>query len=308
MVASRQRPPLTFRPLPLAWPGWVSPDAIGLGWAGNDVHADSAAAADQLRPDRAGGPQRRQPGAAGRAEHQLSGVLRLGERQQRGRDVGAGQLVVGAAERDGQLPLGGELGATSSGRPRRPGDMHGQQGPSGPGGDPCRPADQRLALRAAAERDHHPLPGMTVTRSHPAGARPPPLAGQLASQPQQGELTQRAQGRSLEPAAQRCPGSFRRVDVPVRQAFLQRLRRHVHQLDLARRADHWIRHGFPARDSGDLLGYVAERFQLTDSDCGDHVDACGQQLHGVLPSPGVSRARHVAVGEIVDQGHRGPAG
>ena len=115
------------------------------------------------------GRSRASRGLAGSAEHQLSGALRLGECQQRGRDVGVGQLVVRAAERDGELPLGGERGASSSGRAWRPGGMHGQQVPGGPGGDPCRPADESLALRAAAEHDHHPLPGMTVTRTWPPG-------------------------------------------------------------------------------------------------------------------------------------------
>lgn len=40
----------------------------------------------------------------------------------------------------------------------------------------------------------------------------------------------------------------------------------------------------------------------------DHVDACDKQLPGVLPSPGVTRPRRVAVSEIVHQRHRGPAG
>jgi hypothetical protein len=184
------------------------------------VHAYAAAVADQLRPDRGGGSQRGQPGAAGRAEHHLSGVLRLGERQQRARDVRVGQLVVGAAERDGELPLGGERGATGSGQVGRTGGMHGQQVPGGPGGDPGCPADERLALRAATERDHHPLPGMTITQNLGAGAGPPPVAGQLVGQPQQGKLPQRGQVRSLEPAAQHCPGPVLRIDVPVRQPFL----------------------------------------------------------------------------------------
>ena len=138
-----------------------------------------------------------------------------------------------------------------------------------------------------------------VTRNLAAGAGPPPVAGQLAGQPQQGKLTERGQVRSLEPAAQRCPGPLRRIDVPIRQPFLQRLRRHVHQFDLARGADHRIRHGFPVWDAGNLLHHVAKRFQLADADGGDYVDACRQQLPGVLPSPGVTRARRVAVGEIV---------
>ena len=85
----------------------------------------------------------------------------------------------------------------------------------------------------------------------------------------------------------------------MRQPFSQRLRRHVHQFDLARGADHRIWHGFPAWNAGDLLHHVAERFQLADANGGDYVNARGEQIPGVLPSPGVTRARHVAVGEII---------
>ncbi len=124
----------------------------------------------------------------------------MGERQQRGRNVLVGQLVVAAAERDGQLPLGGERGTVCGGWAARWGGVYGQQVAAGPGGDPGRPADQRLALRAAAKRDHHPLPGVTVIGNPAARLVPLRVAGQRAGQPEQGSLAQHRQVPGLEPA------------------------------------------------------------------------------------------------------------
>ena len=63
------------------------------------------------------------PAAA--AEHQLGGVLRPGELEQRLGDVVADDLVVGAAEGLHQLPLRGEVGRAGAGQPVRAGDVHG---------------------------------------------------------------------------------------------------------------------------------------------------------------------------------------
>ena len=57
----------------------------------------------------------------------------------------------------------------------------------------------------------------------------------------------------------------------------QHIRRHVHKLDLSRRADQRIRYGLPGRGAGDLLDHVGERFQLPDADGGDHVDSRRKQ-------------------------------
>jgi hypothetical protein len=54
--------------------------------------------------------------------------------------------------------------------------------------------------------------------------------------------------------------------------------------------------------------HVGQRFQVADADGGDHVDAGRQQGLHVLPPVGVSRARQVAVGQLIDQSNLGPAG
>ncbi|GAB3855163.1 hypothetical protein GCM10029963_49380 [Micromonospora andamanensis] len=68
-----------------------------------------------------------------------------GEVQQRGGNVGAENLVVGAAEALRQHPLPGELRGVGAGQPVAAGDMYGEQvGALAAGGDAGRPPDQRL--------------------------------------------------------------------------------------------------------------------------------------------------------------------
>ena len=81
--------------------------------------------------------------------------------QQRARDVVADDLVVGAAEALDQLPLRGQVGRAGAGQAVGAGDVHGEQvAAGGAGGDPGGPADQRLALGPAGERDDDPFPGL----------------------------------------------------------------------------------------------------------------------------------------------------
>jgi hypothetical protein len=47
---------------------------------------------------------------------------------------------------------------------------------------------------------------------------------------------------------------------------------------------------------------------VADAAGGDHLDAGRQQGLHVLPPVGVSRARRVAVGQLIDQSNLGPAG
>ena len=115
---------------------------------------------DGLDADAGAGQHRGQPGAAARAQHELGGVLRAGERQQRFGDIVSDHLVVGAAQRFGQAPLRGERRGAGAGEPVGADDVHGEQvAADRAGGDPGGAADQRLAFRAAGQRDDHPLAG-----------------------------------------------------------------------------------------------------------------------------------------------------
>ena len=111
--------------------------------------------------DARAGEQRGQPRAPAAAEHELGGVLRAGELEQGLRHVVADDLVVGAAERLDQLPLGGEVGRAGAGEPVGAGDVDGEQvAAGGAGGDPRGAADQRLALGPAGEGDDDALAGL----------------------------------------------------------------------------------------------------------------------------------------------------
>ena len=255
----------------------------------DDVHVDVAGPADGAHADPGAGQQRGQPAAAADAEHELGGVLRAGEVEQGRGHVLADDLVVAAAQRLGQPPLRGQRGRARPGQPVGPGHVHGQQVAAGrPGGDPGRPPDQRVALRAAGQRDHDPLAGLPGARDAVLG----PVALQplvdLVGQPEQGQLAQRGQVAGPEVVGQRRVDLLGRVDVAVRHPAAQRLGGHVDELDLLGGAGHRVRHGLPLRHAGDLLHHVVQRLQVLDVQRGDHVDPGVQQVLDVLPALGVA--------------------
>ena len=268
----------------------------------DDVHVDVAGPADRTGADARPGEHRRQPGAAARAQHELGGVLRPGEGEQGVRDVVSHHLVVGAAQRFGQPPLPGQRGRVGAGQAVGPGHVHGQQvAARRPGRDPRGAPDQRVALRAAGERDDDPLPGLPGAPDAVRGPVGLQALVHLVREPQQGQLAQRGQVPGAEVVGQRRVDLLRGVDVPVRHPPPQRLRRHVDQLDLVGGADHGVGDGFPLRHAGDLLHHVVERLEVLDVDGGDHVDAGVEQFFDVLPALLVTRPGHVGVRELVDQ-------
>ena len=116
------------------------------------------------------------------------------------RDVVADDRVVAAAERLGQQPLRGKRGDARPGEPVAAGDVHGQQiAAGGAGGDARAPADQRLPLGAAGERDDDPLAGLP-------GARRCRAARGSAASP-----------RRRESASQSSASSRSAVRLPVRK-------------------------------------------------------------------------------------------
>lgn len=126
--------------------------------------------------------------------------------------------------------------------------------------------------------------------------------------PQEGEFTQRGEVAGTEVVGQGRVDLARRVDVAVRHAAAQRLWRHVDQLYLVGAPDYLVGNGLALPHPGDRLDHVAQRLEVLDVDGRDHVDAGGEQFLDVLPALGVAGARHVGVGQLVDQGHpRGAA-
>ena len=276
---------------------------------GHDVHVDVAGAADGPGADAGPGEHGGQPRPAAGPQHQLGGVLRPGEGQQGLGDVVADDLVIGAAHRLDQPPLGGQRGRIGAGQAVGLGDVHGQQvAARGPGGDPGRPPDQRLALGPAGQRDHHPLPGLPGALDLVLDAVPLQALVHLVGQPEQRELAQRGEVPGAEVVGQRRVDLLRRVDVAVRHPAAQRLGRHVDHLDLVGGADDGVGHGLPLRHPGDLLDHVVEGFQVLDVDRGDHVDPGVEQFLHVLPALLVARSGHVGVRELVHQGDLRDAG
>ena len=114
----------------------------------DEVDVDVAGLADGGGPDAGPAQQRREPRAPAAAEHELGGVLRPGELQQRLGHVVADDLVVGAAEGLDQLSLPGQVGGAGAGEPVGAGDVDREQVTAGrAGGDARGPPDQGLALR-----------------------------------------------------------------------------------------------------------------------------------------------------------------
>ena len=128
------------------------------------------------------------------------------------------------------------------------GHVHGEQvGALGAGGDPGGPADQRVALGAAGQRDDDALAGLPGGRDVVLGAVPVELLVDLVGEPEQRQLAQRGEVADPEVVAERGVDLLRLVDVAVGHPPAQRLRGHVDELDLLGPADDLVRHGLALR-------------------------------------------------------------
>ena len=185
--------------------------------------------------------------------------------------------------------------------------MHGQQVAAGALSHPGGAADQCLALRTAGERDDDPLAGLPDVVDVVLGLVATQPLVDAVGEPEQRQLPQRGQVADPEVVAQGGVDPLGRVDVAVREAPPQRLRGHVHELDLVGAADDGVGHGFLLGDAGDLLDDVVEALQVLDVDGGQHMDAGVEDLVDVLPALGVLRAGHVGVCQLVDHHDLRPA-
>ena len=80
------------------------------------------------------------------------------------------------------------------------------------------------------------------------------------------------------------------------------------ELDLLGAAHDHVGHRLLLGDAGDLLDDVVDRLEVLDVDRGDHVHPGVEQVFDVLPALGVTTARHVGVGEFVDEHDLGRPG
>jgi hypothetical protein len=220
--------------------------------------------------------------AAG-AEHDLRGVLGARELHQRGGDVGARELVVGAAELLQQNALGHEgvarRGAQTVCRP----DVNADEFTAGPGCHARGAANDVLAAGRAGDCDQHPLTGLprpgdpvgfTVGRERFVDA---------VCYPHQGQLAQRAEVSFTEVVGERGVDLLGRIDVAVRHTPTDRLWRHVDEFDLVGSAYDRVGDRLALFDPGDFLDHVVHRLEVLDVQCGDHVDAGVEELVDVLP-------------------------
>ena len=272
---------------------------------GDDVDVDVARPGDHPLTD-ARSQQGRDPAAAAGADHDLGGVLGTGEGEDRVGRVVADDGVEGAAELVGLGGEPGQLVGRDSGEAVLTRDVQRLPLPAGPAaGDPRCPSHERGRLRPPADRHDDALAG------GPRGVDLVLLAIALEAlvdavgEPQEGQLAQRGEVALAEVARQRRVDLVGGVDVAVGHPAPQRLGAHVDQLDLVGRPHHVIRDGLALPHPGDLLGHVVERLEVLDVDGGDHLDARVEQRLDVLPALLVDAARHVGVGELVDQHHVG---
>ena len=123
----------------------------------------------------------------------------------------------------------------------------------------------------------------------------------------QGELAQGNEVALAEKVTESLLGELRNVDLALLEALQEVIGRKVDQLDLVGLLENGIRYRLLDDDAGDLGDDVVEALHVLDVDGGVHVDAGGEQLIDVLPALGMTRARGVGVGELVDQDQRRPA-
>ena len=119
---------------------------------------------------------------------------------------------------------------------------------------------------------------------HPVGGA---AQGQLA-QGQQVAFAKKVGGGTL--------GLLGQVDLASFEARQQFVGRQVHHHHLVGSVKELVRHRLPHADAGDAAHDIVQALQVLDVHGGAHVDACGQQLFGVLPALGVARPGHIAVG------------
>ncbi len=152
-----------------------------------------------------------------------------------------------------------------------------------------------------------------VSQSSPAAPLRPEefqdlLFGLVGHEPQ-GELTQRGEVLGPEEAVQRGGDLVLRINVAVQHPAPQLVRRRIDQLELVGPAHDPVRHSLSHADSGDPFHGVRQRLDVLDVDGGDDGDAGVEDLEYVLPPLLVAtRTRHVGVGQLIDEHHRGLAG
>ena len=124
----------------------------------------------------------------------------------------------------------------------------------------------------------------------------------------QRQLAQRRQVAGREVVLQRALGLLGDVDLAFLEPLDQIVRREVDELDGVGAVEDRVRHGLAHPHMGDLRDDVVEALDVLDVDGGVDVDAAVEQLLDIEVALGMTAARRVGVGELVDQRDLGAAG
>jgi hypothetical protein len=285
-----------------AHPGQPHPQPAARRGVRHDVHVDRACLRDDGLSDARTGERRLQPAAARCADDELRRVHGSREADERGGDVVAHDLVVGAAELLDERPLPGEGLRVARAQPVLRRDVHREQVAAGRScGDARTASQQRLALGAARERHDDALARLPGRLDALLGAIAAQRLVDLVGEPQQRELAQRREVAEPEVVRQRGVDALGRVHASAREPVAQRLRRQVDDLDRVGLAQHVVGDRLALRDARDALHDVVQRLDVLDVHGRHDVDAGREQLVHVLPALGVAPARRVRVRELVDE-------
>jgi len=268
------------------------------------VDGDIAGAAHQVMDHRA--VEDLEPSRAlGLADDDMRGVVALckgddvvGEPPCLGRQLDRFALeALGEAQRVGD-PVARILGKVQA--------SAGLQVESGPGrvqtiGEPLGIAHEGGRTRVLADTDENALTRGPRSRD---GARLHVLE-QLLVDPlrraAQRQFAQRGEIGGGEEVPERALGLLGDVDPALLQPLDQIVRRQIDEFDGIGIIDHLVRHGLAHPHAGDLRDHVVQALDMLDIDGRIHVDAGIQQLFDVEVALGMTAARDVGVGKLIDE-------
>ena len=248
-----------------------------------------------------------EPGAACRSEHDLGGVERAGRRDERLADVGADHLAIRATKLLDELALAIEAVGGATCKPVLRPHVNGEEVALRARRHPRCPAHEAVAVGGARQGDDDPLARLPGAVDAVALAVVEQRVVDAVGDPEQRELSQRAEVAGAEVVAESGVDPLGRIDVAVRHPAPDRLGRHVDELDLVGTPDDGVGDRLLLLDAGDLLDDVVDRLEVLDVEGRDDRDAGVEQRLDVLPALLVPRPRHVGVGELVDERDLGPA-
>ena len=122
----------------------------------------------------------------------------------------------------------------------------------------------------------------------------------------QGQFTQSGEIVGCEETSQRPPGAVTKIDLAGPQALQQNFGRQIDKFDGIGTIKEAIGHPFTDLDPGEPGHWFAQTLDVLDIERGQNVDAGIKQVFGVLPTFGVTAARGIAVGELIEDQDRRP--